>query len=160
MRQCDNWYQIAHKIENYKAQPLMADGAVLSRQQVNELADEYATFHHENPAEFEKMNFELFVEPKIESGEFEKGSFKFTQQTFKGEQQYECIKTKSENGKKISVHYIAKQNPSVVAEPGTLGTFVYQIKGSYSNPKSPGHEIVFIDLILPRMKSKEKPVHA
>ena len=159
MGQCKDWYDVASQKADYKEMPRRADGKLFSQQEIDELVYEYHDLRKNEPLEFAKLKLQLIGDSKVEKGEWKKTAFRFDEKTYKGEKQWVCNKDETHDGKVVHVRYVSFVDPSLVAKPGTVGTFYYTVKNERINPKDSSLKMSFIDLKVPFVKEQNnKPV--
>lgn len=101
MKKAYAWTTAYNKVVGDQQLPHFADGQPLSAEQIEEMANEYAEFRKNNPAEFAQLKFE--------KGEWQKNTFVWKKEAFKGQDQWAAFKQNQELGKNIK--YISHEEP-------------------------------------------------
>lgn len=155
MRKCQNWFDIASKLEGYRKGPLMADGKPLTAQEIHELADEYYTFKNSTPEDFNTMKFEMHAQKMLEQGVWKQGSFKWFERKFKDKEDFSCIKESVVDGKKQVTRYVSEQDLKNLTPINKEASYYYTVRGEHVNKNDPTSKIVWVDLKFPRIPTKK-----
>ncbi len=138
--QCKAWIGVTEKVKEYKGKDFRnPDGSMMTQKELYDLQSEYYELGDTNPKKFSLMNLEFFAEPKVESGQWKKAEFTWSEEIHKGTKQWVC--------QAGTTKYISNNNPTSVADLGQPAKFFYTIRREF--PPTNKGKLVIVELMLP-----------